>query len=144
MFPIQRGVTTATEPKATEQEETLEDGRNVTVIYNRDAGTQMIQHQDSVTDYCSMSSQCSLEPPGSDGTSTSDLGSPVSRSSSPPADQQDASRNPHHKDLVYQDPQQDSEDLPSPQLKAFTVLSVNRTLWIPRYTIGHTTVMVCS
>ncbi|TWW67038.1 Leucine-rich repeat serine/threonine-protein kinase 1 [Takifugu flavidus] len=103
------------------------------MVYNKDAGTQMIQHQDSLTDYCSISSQGSLEPPGSDSTSTSELGSPVSRSSVPlPTDQQDAGGKP---DQTGQEPPQDPDSTgqtPSAQLQALTVLSVNRTVWIPR------------
>lgn len=125
--------------EGTEQEEKLEYWRSgeVEMVYNKDAGTQMIQHQDSVTDYCSISSQCSLDPPGSDSTSISELGSPVSRSSvSLSTDQQDQTG------LPSQDPQQDpcsTDQTPSAQLQALTVLSVNRTLWIPRYTAQHNT-----
>uniref|UniRef100_A0A674NR35 non-specific serine/threonine protein kinase n=1 Tax=Takifugu rubripes TaxID=31033 RepID=A0A674NR35_TAKRU len=108
----------------------------VEMVYNKDAGTQMIQHQDSLTDYCSISSQGSLEPPGSDSTSTSELGSPVSRSSVPlPTDQQDAGGKPDQTGVPAQEPPQDpdsTDQTPSAQLQALTVLSVNRTVWIPR------------
>lgn len=140
VFTIQRAVTTATaaDVKGTEQEEKLEYWKNgeVTVMYDKGAGTQMIQHQDSLTDYCSMSSECSLEPPGSDWSSITGCGSPVSHSSvSFSADLQDTGRNPGQKAPSTDEPDQDSggsDKPPCAQLQAFTVLSVNRTLWIPR------------
>ncbi|XP_029701634.1 leucine-rich repeat serine/threonine-protein kinase 1-like isoform X2 [Takifugu rubripes] len=140
VFTIQRGVSTATAAalEGTEQEEKLEYWKSgeVEMVYNKDAGTQMIQHQDSLTDYCSISSQGSLEPPGSDSTSTSELGSPVSRSSVPlPTDQQDAGGKPDQTGVPAQEPPQDpdsTDQTPSAQLQALTVLSVNRTVWIPR------------
>lgn len=140
VFTIQRGVATATatDVRTTEQEEKLEYwNREVTVMYDREAGTQIIQHQDSLTDYCSVSSECSLEPPGSDWPSTTGLGSPVSPcSDSLSPDLQDTSGNPSLKAPTPHEPEQDSvgtDKPPCAQLQAFTVLSVNRTLWIPRY-----------
>lgn len=130
----------AADPEGSEQEEKLEYWKSgaVEMVYNKDAGTQMIQHQDSVTDYCSISSQFSLEPPGSDSPSASEVGSPVSRSSvSLSTDQQDGDGRPNQTGLAAQEPQQDpdgTDQTPSAQLQALTVLSVNRTLWIPRYT----------
>lgn len=137
MFTIQRGVTTATatDIKATEQEEKLEYWKNgdVTVMYDKEAGTQIIQHQDSVTDYCSIASECSQEPPGSDSSSITGPGSPVSHCSvSLSADLQDTGRNPSQKAPSPHEPE-DSVGTERPPLQAFTVLSVNRTLWIPRY-----------
>lgn len=139
VFAIQRGVATvtATDVRATEQEEKLEYWKKgeVTMMYDREAGTQIIQQQDSLTDYCSLSSESFLEPPGSDWPSSTGLGSPVSPSSdSLPADLQDTSRNPSLKAPAPQEPDQDSVGTNKPpELQAFTVLSVNRTLWIPRY-----------
>lgn len=136
VFTIQRGAAaaTATKPEGAEREEKLDywEKGEVTVMYDKEAGTQIIQHQDSVTDYCSLSS----EPPGSDSSSITGLGSPVSRSSaSLSADQLVAGGNP---DQTVSDHQahQDSagaDGLPCSELQAFTVLSVNRTLWVPRY-----------
>lgn len=140
VFTINRGVTTATavDVEAKEQEEKLEHWKNgeVTVMYDRGAGTQIIQHQESLTDYCSMSSEGSPEPPGSDWSSIAGLGSPVSHSSaSLPAELQDLGRSPSSKAPAPREPDQDAggtEEPPCAQLQAFTVLSVNRTLWIPR------------
>ncbi|XP_032367721.1 leucine-rich repeat serine/threonine-protein kinase 1 isoform X2 [Etheostoma spectabile] len=108
-----------TELKPTDQEEKLEwtEGE-VTLIYSEEAGTQIIQHQDSLTEYCSISSNCSLEPVGSDCSSPAALASLASHSSVPlSAEDQD---------------QQASSNPTPPQLQAFTVLPVNGTLWIPR------------
>lgn len=113
----------------------------VTLIYSEDAGTQIIQHQDSVTDYCSLSSNSSLEPLGSDCVRTAGLGSLAGHSSvALLADQNEIGR-----DWVLGQDQYTStspeSDLGSveivnpttPQLQAMTVLPVNGTLWIPRY-----------
>ncbi|CAF95957.1 unnamed protein product, partial [Tetraodon nigroviridis] len=112
VFAIQREVATATaaEVKATEQEDKLEYWKSgdVTVMYAKEAGTQIIQRQESVTDYCSISSECSLELPGSDASSMAALGSPVSTCSvSPLADLQDASGNPGQKAPCPPEPDQD-------------------------------------
>lgn len=141
VFTIRRGVATATatDVKPTEQEEKMEYWENgeVTVMYDKEAGTQIIQRQESVTDYCSISSECSLEPPGSDSSSVTGLGSPVSHCSvSLSADLQDTVRNPSRKAPSPTQPNQDSlgtDRPPCAQPQAFTVLAVNRTLWIPRY-----------
>ncbi|KAF1392492.1 hypothetical protein PFLUV_G00028510 [Perca fluviatilis] len=123
VFAVQRpagvAMVTTTELKPTDQEDNLEwtEGE-VTLIYSEEAGTQIIQHQDSLTEYCSISSNCSLEPLGSDCSSTAGLASLASHSSVPlPAEDQD---------------QQASTNPTPPHLQAFTVLPVNGTLWIPR------------
>ncbi|XP_039980323.1 leucine-rich repeat serine/threonine-protein kinase 1 isoform X2 [Xiphias gladius] len=130
IFTVQRpaGVTTVTDTnlKTVDQEEKLEwTNGEVTLIHSEEAGTQIIQHQDSLTDYCSISSN-SLELLGSDCSSTGDLGSLATHSSvALPADRGGSFTNP---DL-------DSAETVSPtmpQLQAFKVLPVSGTLWIPR------------
>ncbi|KAM9765342.1 leucine-rich repeat serine/threonine-protein kinase 1 [Menidia menidia] len=91
----------------------------VTLIYSEEAGTQIIQHQDSLTDYCSILSNCSLEPlepdsPGTEGPSDSGGFAPW------PAGPEDAVRDPH------------PESSGAPQLQAFALLPVGGALWIPR------------
>ncbi|XP_034413550.1 leucine-rich repeat serine/threonine-protein kinase 1 isoform X2 [Cyclopterus lumpus] len=141
VFAVQRpaGVTmaTTTDHKTTDQEQKLEwTNGEVTLIYNEEAGTQIIQHQDSQTDYCSISSNCSLELLGSDCSSTAGLASSVSHSSvPPPGDPEETGR-----DRDQQAPTNPESDLDTaetvnptrPQLQAFTVLPVNGSLWIPR------------
>lgn len=111
------------------------------MIYSEEAGTQIIQHQDSLTDYCSMSSSCSLELPGSDCSSTAGLGSLASRSSvSLPADREETGKNQDQQASTNPESDVDSAEtvnVTPPQLQAFTVLAVNGTLWIPRYKILH-------
>lgn len=141
VFTVQRpaGITTVTttDLKTTDQEEKLDwNNGEVTVIYSEEAGTQIIQHQDSLTDYCSISSSCSLELPGSDCSSATGRGSLVSRSSVPlPADREETGGDQEQQaatSLEFDlDPVETLNPTP-PHLQAFTVLPVNGTLWIPR------------
>ncbi|XP_049417413.1 leucine-rich repeat serine/threonine-protein kinase 1 isoform X1 [Epinephelus fuscoguttatus] len=137
VFTVQRpaGVTRVTTPelKTSDQEEKQGwTNGEVTLIYSEEAGTQIIQHQDSLTDYCSLSSNCSLEPLGSDCSSTAGRASLDSHSSvPPPADweetEQQASTGPESdRDTA------ESVKATPPQLRAFTVLPVSGALWIPR------------
>uniref|UniRef100_A0A3B5BEW0 non-specific serine/threonine protein kinase n=1 Tax=Stegastes partitus TaxID=144197 RepID=A0A3B5BEW0_9TELE len=133
VFTVQRpaGLTTvaATDLNIINQKEKHDwtDGE-MTLIYSETAGTQIIQHQDSLTDYCSISSNCSLEPQESDCSSTADLScSGVSL----PADLDQTGSD--------QDEQASANPVPdltmtptTPQLQAFAVLLVKGTLWIPR------------
>ncbi|XP_058485313.1 leucine-rich repeat serine/threonine-protein kinase 1 [Solea solea] len=128
VFPVRRpaGVTTATETdlKTTNQVESLEcaDGE-VTVMYSEEAGTQIIQHQDSLTDYCSISSTCS------DLASSHTHGIKLLPPSHPGGpggvQEQQVSISP---DLDSAGPEKTTET----ELQAFSVLPVNGTLWIPR------------
>ena len=135
------GITTVTttDLETADREEKLDwNNGEVTVIYSEEAGTQIIQHQDSLTDYCSISSSCSLEPPGSDCSSAAGLGSLVSRSSVPlTADQEETGRDQDQQAATSPEFDPDSVETLNPappHLQAFTVLPVNGTLWIPRYT----------
>lgn len=134
---------TATDLKTADQEEKLEyNNGEVTVIYSEAAGTQIIQHQDSLTDYCSISSDCSLEPLGSDCSSSAGLGSLASHSSVPlPADREEMSRDQDQQASSNPESYLDSADTVNatlPQQQAFTVLPVNGTLWVPRCKMPHT------
>ncbi|KAM8762163.1 leucine-rich repeat serine/threonine-protein kinase 1 [Acanthopagrus schlegelii] len=139
VFTVQRpaGLTAATtaDLKTADREGNPEySNGEVTVIYSEGAGTQIILHQDSLTDYCSISSSSSLELPGSDCSSTTGCSTIGSHSSLPlPAkreeigEDQQASTN-HESELDWAE----MVNSRPPQLQAFTVLSVNGTLWIPR------------
>lgn len=144
VFTIQRAVAvpTATDLRGAERDESLEYWRNgdVTVMFKEEAGTQMIQHQDSVTDYCSLSSECSLETPSSDSSSIA-VSSVDHGGASLGADHQGTAAKPDQKGPSRHEPRQDpagAEEPPCTQLQAFAVLSVNRTVWVPRYTHTHT------
>lgn len=129
---------TSTAPDTADHEEEKQDSNHgqVTVIYSEEAGTQIIQHQDSLTDYCSISSDCTLEPPGSDCSSSTGLDSLASHSSAPfPASQEEAGRDQEQQESVNSESYLDSAEIlnpPPPKLQAFAVLPVNGTLWIPR------------
>nr|XP_020479276.1 leucine-rich repeat serine/threonine-protein kinase 1 [Monopterus albus] len=129
VFIVQRpaGVTsvTANDLKTTEQEENLERASGeMTLIYTEEGGTQIIQHQDSLTDYCSISSNCFLELLGSDCSSTTGL-------SSLPADHDEMGRDQDQQACTSLE-SAETMNPKTPQLQAFTVLPVNGTLWIPR------------
>ncbi|KAF7666866.1 hypothetical protein LDENG_00091190 [Lucifuga dentata] len=143
VFTVQRppGVTTATtpDPKTTDQEEQQEwTHGEVTLIYSEEAGTQILQHQDSLTDYCSMSSDSapSLQPPASNCSSCGGLGSLGSNSSMRLAsDQEEPDRDQDSQGSTVPESDSDSTETRTPtsfDLQAFTVLPVSGTLWIPR------------
>nr|XP_046247302.1 leucine-rich repeat serine/threonine-protein kinase 1 isoform X2 [Scatophagus argus] len=141
VFTVQRpagiATVTATDLKTTDQGERLEySNGEVTVIYSEEGGTQIIQHQDSLTDYCSLSSECSLELPRSDCSSSVGPASLVSRSSVPLLpDREEAARVEDQQASTNPEPYLDSAEIVNPtppHLQAFTVLPVNGTLWIPR------------
>lgn len=148
VFPIQNpaGVKDVTlDPEVqTEEEEPvpLELKPNVTVIHSEDAGTQIINQQDSL-DYCSISSSgfsseqlaglTNLE--GSSSGALSSLASSISMPFS--TDCEDADRaqdepiSEESSPLGSTDPSLQSQ--PLPHLQALKVVPVNGTIWIPRY-----------
>ncbi|KAM6942768.1 leucine-rich repeat serine/threonine-protein kinase 1 [Xenentodon cancila] len=135
IFTVQHptGVTT-TDLNPVDQKEKLEwFNGEVTLFYSEEAGTQIIQHQDSLTDYCSISSNSSMERKESDASSTFDshlLNSvPLSVNGEDPGvgqDQQTSTSDVSDVDFVG------GVNPIAPHLHAFTLLPVNGTLWIPR------------
>ncbi|XP_010767405.1 leucine-rich repeat serine/threonine-protein kinase 1-like [Notothenia coriiceps] len=86
----------------------------VTLMYSEEAGTQILQQQDSLTDYNPLQS--------------TQQDRQQDRQHNQKQDQQQDQQQ-------VQDQQQDSAESvrPSePRLQAFTLLEVSRTLWIPR------------
>lgn len=148
VFPIQNptGVTDVTLDTAVETEEEepvpLELKPAVTVIHSKDAGTQILNQQDSV-DYCSISSPdfSSEQLAGLaniEGSSSGALSSLASSSSMPfSTDCEDADRaqdeqiSEESSPLGSTDPTPQSRTLP--HLQALNVVPVNNTIWIPRY-----------
>ncbi|KAM8894430.1 leucine-rich repeat serine/threonine-protein kinase 1 [Spinachia spinachia] len=115
---------TTAEPNTADQEEKL-DGitGEVTLIYSEGAGTQIIQHQDSQTDYCSISSICL------DRSSSAGLSSLASRSTvALPADPEETGGDQDQRSSTK--PESDPAEIR--KLQAFTLLPVKGTLWIPR------------
>lgn len=105
------------------------DRGRVTVICSEEAGTQIIQHQDSLTDYCSISSSGTVEAPGSPGSTGFDSMTPS------PSETEGERSDRDRQGSGDAEPPPDSAQIPSPpplQLQAFAVLPVNGTLWIPR------------
>uniref|UniRef100_A0A8C6QHT0 Leucine-rich repeat serine/threonine-protein kinase 1 n=2 Tax=Nannospalax galili TaxID=1026970 RepID=A0A8C6QHT0_NANGA len=130
MFPVKplgpeapdTHITTPKEP----EEECIAD---VTIMYSEELGTQILTHQDSVTDYCSMSSYSS-SPPHRDPRSPSSLpSSPTSYSSVPFSTDYEPSvtsdRSDH--DLTPMD-----GDTFNQHLQAVKVLAVKDLIWVPR------------
>ncbi|XP_028981151.1 leucine-rich repeat serine/threonine-protein kinase 1 isoform X2 [Esox lucius] len=145
VFTVQRpsGVTVATTPELNlKTNRPLEENRegecpdgDVTLIYSEEAGTQIIQHQDSLTDYCSMSSD-STPSLGLDRSSSCALSSLASSSSMPFSTDCEEEERPqdHPADpdpVVTYDPTTSSISA-LPHLRALTVLPVSGTIWIPR------------
>ncbi|KAK3561718.1 hypothetical protein QTP86_012606 [Hemibagrus guttatus] len=149
VFPIQNpaGVTDVTvndeEPTKEEEPMPLEIKPivTVTVIHSEDAGTQILNQQDSV-DYCSISSsEFSSEHLAGlahfEGSSSGALSSLASSSSMPfSMDCEDTDRAQDEQileessSLGSADPAQQSQALP--HLQALNIVSVNGTIWIPR------------
>lgn len=141
VFTVQRPVGVATmtagEPKPLYQVGKLEENnREVTVIHSREAGTQIIQHQDSLTDYCSIVSKSSMEPSDLDSLSTTDCtlsnsGSCVLQNAEPEESGGDQDQQlSNNTDPGSAETRKSST---SQLLQAFTLLPVKGTLWIPRY-----------
>lgn len=107
--------------------EEKQDSGPVTVMCSAEAGTQIIQHQDSLTDYCSISSCGTQEAPGSPESVGFDSQSPAELEAETSVEERQESREPESL--------RDAAGFPSPaplKLQAFTVLPVNGTVWIPR------------
>ncbi|XP_059205698.1 leucine-rich repeat serine/threonine-protein kinase 1 [Centropristis striata] len=141
VFTVQRPACitaeTTNDLKTQDQEEKPEwTNGKVTLMYSDEAGTQIIQHQDSLTDYCSISSNCSMETMGSDCSSTAGLASSACHSSVlSAADGTEMSREQDQQVSTSPEGDQGPAESVKPTLRllqAFTVLPVNGTLWIPR------------
>ncbi|KAM6981427.1 leucine-rich repeat serine/threonine-protein kinase 1 isoform 2-T2 [Aplochiton taeniatus] len=120
-----------------EVEEEFANG-GVTLIYSEEAGTQIIHHQDSLTDYCSITSDSlpSSEGLGLDRSSSGALSSLASSCSMPlSTDCEEKETTLDWPSLTNLEVEPDSTVSPNPtpsQLQALTVLTVNETIWIPR------------
>lgn len=148
VFPIQNpaGVKDVTLDTVvqTEEEEPVpfELKPSVTVIHSEDAGTQILNQQDSV-DYCSISSSgfSSEQLAGLtniEGSSSGALSSLASSSSMPfSTDCEDADKVQDEQISEESSPLGSTEPAPQsrtlPNLQALNVVPVNGTIWIPRY-----------
>ncbi|KAM8973798.1 leucine-rich repeat serine/threonine-protein kinase 1 isoform 2-T2 [Pelodytes ibericus] len=110
---------------------------SMSIIYSQERGTQLLSHQDSLTDYCSVSSpSCSSVPQGGGRSSSSLPSTPVSYTSVPlstDSEELDLSR-----ELRPRIPSESwgSKAPPSEEekfrLQAVKVLAVKDLIWVPR------------
>lgn len=110
---------------------------NISILHSQDRGTQLINHQDSLTDYCSLSSVSSSSVPQGTAKSSSSLPStPVSYSSvlfstdseEPELSLEQRPRIPSES-WGSKAPPSEEEKL---RLQAVRILAVKDLLWIPR------------
>lgn len=104
---------------------------DVSVVHSQGLGTQILRQQDSLTDYCSVSSFSPSSPSRGVGCPSSLPSSPTSTSSVPfPGDQEDPNR------LRGVDSSPERTGPPSRDsswsLQAVTILPVKDLVWIPR------------
>uniref|UniRef100_A0A8C9ES82 non-specific serine/threonine protein kinase n=1 Tax=Pavo cristatus TaxID=9049 RepID=A0A8C9ES82_PAVCR len=133
MFAIQQPVTAipATapiNPRALEGNSLVD----MSIIYSPEVGTQILNHQDSLTDYCSVSSYSSSSPPNRLTRCPSSLpSSPTSSSSAPLSTDFEESGKFHELK-----PSPDHDAVPmgdnSQHLQAVKILPVKDLIWIPR------------
>lgn len=110
---------------------------DVSIMYSKELGTQILTHQDSLTDYCSMSSSSSSSPHRAPISSSSLPCSPASSSSVPfSTDYEDSDRL--HEPTVGSDRSEHDltpvdGDAFSQHLQAVRILAVKDVIWVPRY-----------
>lgn len=104
---------------------------DMSIMYSPDVGTQILNHQDSLTDYCSVSSYSSSPPNTVTRCPSSLPSSPLSSSSAPfSADFEESEKFHELKASMDHDacPAGDNTE----HLQAVKILSVKDLIWIPR------------
>ncbi|XP_025055346.1 leucine-rich repeat serine/threonine-protein kinase 1 [Alligator sinensis] len=115
----------------------VQEGNSLTdmsIIYSQELGTQILNHQDSLTDYCSMSSYSS-SPPHQVTRSFSSLPSSPASSSSVPFSTDCEEADKCHELTPPSDPADSNASQASDKtqrLQAVTILPVKDLIWIPR------------
>ncbi|KYO21001.1 leucine-rich repeat serine/threonine-protein kinase 1 isoform B [Alligator mississippiensis] len=115
----------------------VQEGNSLTdmsIIYSQEVGTQILNHQDSLTDYCSMSSYSS-SPPHQITRSFSSLPSSPASSSSVPFSTDCEEADKCHELTPPLDPADSNASQASDntrRLQAVTILPVKDLIWIPR------------
>uniref|UniRef100_A0A8D2L281 non-specific serine/threonine protein kinase n=1 Tax=Varanus komodoensis TaxID=61221 RepID=A0A8D2L281_VARKO len=134
MFTIQQPfslvpTTLATDPATTPKSSSL---RNVSIMCSQELGIQILNYQDSLTDYCSVSSCYSSSSPNRRMRSSSSLPStPLSASSAPFST--DCEEPDKLQDLSFLVEGQENDPMDNPcALQAMKILPVKDLLWIPR------------
>lgn len=132
MFPVHpSGLEPPDSRMTTPQEPERDSIADVSIMYSQELGTQILTHQDSLTDYCSMSSYSSSPPRRAPVSPSSLPCSPASSSSVP------FSTNCEDSDRLLE-PTASSELTPvdgeafSQHLQAVKVLAVRDVIWVPR------------
>ncbi|KAM6202380.1 leucine-rich repeat serine/threonine-protein kinase 1 [Rhynchocyon petersi] len=136
-FPVQpAGLKPPGSPAAGPQESQGDGLADVSIMYSKELGTQILAHQDSLTDYCSMSS-CSSSLPHQATLSPASLpSSPVSSASMPFSmdfEALDESQEPGtSSDRSVQDLSPVDGDSFSHHLQAVKILAVKDLIWVAR------------
>ncbi|XP_048225127.1 LOW QUALITY PROTEIN: leucine-rich repeat serine/threonine-protein kinase 1 [Perognathus longimembris pacificus] len=137
VFPVQRIGAGSPGGRTPSPKDTQGDPiADVSIIYSKDLGTQILSHQDSLTDYCSMSSYSSSPPHRATPAPSSHPGSPAGGSSVPfSTDREDSDRMPEPGGICDR-PDPDLSPLDgetfSQHLQAVKVLAVRDLIWVPR------------
>uniref|UniRef100_A0A452VJN2 non-specific serine/threonine protein kinase n=1 Tax=Ursus maritimus TaxID=29073 RepID=A0A452VJN2_URSMA len=127
MFPVRPLGPQSPDSHAAGPKEPEGDGiADVSIMYSEELGTQILTHQDSLTDYCSMSSYSSNSPHRAPASSSSLPCSPASSSSV------------SEHDLTPVDGEAFSQ-----HLQAVRILAVKDVIWVPRYVSREWGVLLC-
>ncbi|XP_019359543.1 PREDICTED: leucine-rich repeat serine/threonine-protein kinase 1 isoform X1 [Gavialis gangeticus] len=115
----------------------VQEGNSLTdmsIIYSQELGTQILNHQDSLTDYCSMSSYSSSPPHRITRSFSSLPSSPASSSSAPFSTDCEEADKCHEltPPLVPADSDASQAGDSTQRLQAVTILPVKDLIWIPR------------
>lgn len=136
MFPVQPLGELPDTPIAAPKEPRRDCMADVSIMYSKESGTQILTHQDSLTDYCSMSSCSSSLAPQAARSPCSLPSSPVSCASVPfsspceDADQlHEVSASP---DRAEPELSPLDGDAFSQHLQAVKLLAVKDLIWVPR------------
>ncbi|XP_010609370.1 leucine-rich repeat serine/threonine-protein kinase 1 isoform X1 [Fukomys damarensis] len=110
---------------------------DVSIMYSEELGMQILTHQDSLTDYCSMSS-CSSSPPHQVTRPPSSLlSSPVSSASTPFSTDFEGSEQLQEPSATSDRSEHDLSPMDgepfSQHLQAVKVLAVRDLIWVPRH-----------
>lgn len=137
MFPLRpMGLETPDSRMASPQKPEHEAIADVSIMYSKELGTQILNHQDSLTDYCSMSSYSSSPPHPSVLSPSSLPCSPVSSSSVPfstDCEDSDRLREPAAgSDRSEHELSPVDGEAFSQHLQAVKVLAVKDVIWVPR------------
>ncbi|XP_060116064.1 leucine-rich repeat serine/threonine-protein kinase 1 [Heteronotia binoei] len=107
---------------------------DISIIHNSELGTQILNHQDSLTDYCSVSSHTPSVTNRVTRSPSSPLSSPMSASSAPFSTDCEEPHRPEEAGLSLERPENNLGPAgeSAGRLQAVTILPVKDLVWIPR------------